>query len=167
MEEARWLDEREMRAWRELLRSHAELLSLLDRELEAEHGLSLAEYEVLSFLSEAPDQRMRMSELARRVLISPSALTRRLDRLEHQGLVRRERCPHDARGSYAVLSPKGRRRLVAAAPTHVRGVRRYFVDRLSPAQLQSVATALKAVPGAGPADQVPAARGVAAQQGVD
>ena len=150
MGETRWLDEREMRAWRELLRSHAELLSRLDRELEAEHGLSLAEYEVLSFLSEAPDQRMRLSELARHVLISPSALTRRLDRLERRRLVSRERCPHDARGAYAVLSPQGRDRLVAAAPTHLRGVRAHFVDRLSPTQLQAVANALERVPGSGP-----------------
>ncbi len=135
-----------MRAWRELLRSHAELLALLDRELDAEHGLSLAEYEVLAFLSEAPDERMRPAELARQVLISPSALTRRLDRLERRGLVERQRCPHDARGSYAVLSGKGRDQLVAAAPTHVGGVRRHFVDPLTPAQLQALAAALEKVP---------------------
>lgn len=136
-----------MRAWRELLRSHAELLVRLDRELEAEHALSLAEYEVLAFLSEAPDQRMRLSELARQVLISPSALTRRLDRLERRGLVQRQRCPHDGRGAYAVLTPTGHDRLVAAAPTHVRGVRTHFVDRLTPRQLETLASALRRVPG--------------------
>lgn len=147
-----------MRAWRELLRSHADLLALLDRQLDAEHGLSLAEYEVLAVLSEAPDERMRLSELARQVLISPSALTRRLDRLERRGLVQRQRCPHDARGSYAVLSRKGRKQLVAAAPTHVRGVRRHFVDRLTPAQLQAVAAALAKVPAAGRGAEAPVAR---------
>ncbi len=150
MDEPYWLDDLEMRAWRQLLRAHAELLVLLDRELDAEHGLSLAEYEVLSFLSEAPQERLRLSELARLVLISPSALTRRLDRLERRGLVQRQRCPHDARGSYAVLSRKGRAQLVAAAPTHLRGVRTHFVDRLTPAELRALGDALEKVPGASP-----------------
>ncbi len=136
-----------MRAWLELLRAHAELVNRLDRELVADHDLSLAEYEVLAFLSEAPEGRMRPSELARQVVISPSALTRRMDRLERRGLVRRERCPHDARGAYAVLTTKGRKLLVAAAPTHVRGVRAHFVDRLTPAQLEVLAEALERVPG--------------------
>ncbi len=147
MAEPRWLDESEMRAWLEFLRAHAELVYRLDRELEVGHGLSLAEYEVLAFLSEAPSGRMRPSELARQSRISPSALTRRIDRLEKRGLVRRERCPDDARGAYAVLCREGRDRLVAAAPTHVRGVRAHFVDRLDPAQLEALATALAAVPG--------------------
>jgi DNA-binding MarR family transcriptional regulator len=147
MNEPRWLDESEMRAWLGFLRAHAELVYRLDRELEAAHGLSLAEYEVLAFLSEAPGGRMRPSELARQSRISPSALTRRIDRLEKRGLVRRERCPDDARGAYAVLCREGRKRLVAAAPTHVRGVRAHFVDRLDPAQLETLAAALEAVPG--------------------
>lgn len=145
--EPKWLSDSEMRAWLELLRAHAELINRLDRELESGHGLSLAEYEVLAFLSEAPERRLRPSELARRVVISPSALTRRIDRLEKRGLVCREPCPHDARGAYAVLCARGYEQLVAAAPTHVRGVRAYFVDRLAPAQLQSLAEALAAVPG--------------------
>ncbi|MDP9071146.1 MAG: MarR family transcriptional regulator, partial [Actinomycetota bacterium] len=140
-----WLDEVEMSAWRELLRAHAVVMARLDRELEAEHGMSLGEYEVLSFLSEAADERMRMSELAQQVLISPSALTRRLDRLARRGWVARERCPHDARGAFAVLTPEGRRRLEAAAPTHVRGVRRHLVDRLSRSQLKGLAQALARV----------------------
>lgn len=135
-----------MSAWRELLRSHAGLVTLLDRELESAHGISLAEYEVLAFLSGAPDERLRLSELARQVLISPSALTRRLDRLESQGVVRRQPCPHDARGAYAVLTSEGRRLLVEAAPTHVEGVRRHFVDRLSRSQLAALAGALREVP---------------------
>ncbi len=141
-----------MRAWLELLRAHAELLNRLDRELVAEHELSLAEYEVLAFLSEASGGRLRPSELARRVVISPSALTRRMDRLERRGLVRRERCPDDARGAYAVLTPEGRKLVVAAAPTHVRGVRAHFVDRLTPAQLEVLAEALGGVPGGEGAD---------------
>ena len=134
-----------MEAWRQLLRSHAGLVTVLDRELEAEHGLSLAEYEVLAFLSEAPGDRLRLAVLARRVLISPSALTRRLDRLERRGLVSRQPGPHDARGAYAVLTVDGRRLLVAAAPTHVGGVRRHFVDRLSRSQLKALTEALREV----------------------
>ena len=136
-----------MRAWLEFLRAHAELINRLDRELEEGHGLSLAEYEVLSFLSEAPERRMRPSELARRVVISPSALTRRIDRLEKRGLVCRERCDHDARGAYAVLCEKGYEHLMAAAPTHVRGVRAHFVDRLHPEELEALSRALAVVPG--------------------
>ena len=142
-----------MRAWLELLRAHSELISRLDRELELGHGLSLAEYEVLAFLSEAPDCALRPSELARRVRISPSALTRRIDRLEKRGLVRRERCEHDARGAYAVLCPEGRARLESAAPTHVRGVRAHFVDRLTAAQLEALAAALAVIPGTEETDE--------------
>ncbi len=161
MAEVRWLDELEMEAWRELLRSHAGLLTVLDRELEAEHGLSLAEYEVLAFLSEAPGERLRLAVLARQVLISPSALTRRLDRLESRGLVSRQRCDDDARGAYAVLTGEGRRLLVAAAPTHVAGVRRHFVDRLTRSQLKALAEALREVAGspAGPAGEEAMAAG--------
>ncbi len=141
-----WLDDVEMRAWRALLRAHASLMARLDRELEVEHDMSLAEYEVLSFLSESPDERMRMSELAQQVLISPSALTRRLDRLVRRGWVARARCPDDARGAFAVLTAEGRRRLEEAAPTHVRGVRAHLVDRLSRSQLKGLAEALDVVP---------------------
>lgn len=135
-----------MRAWRALLRAHSSLMARLDRELEEAHGMSLAEYEVLSFLSESPGERMRMSELAQQVLISPSALTRRLDRLVQRGWVARERCPSDARGAFAVLTREGRRRLEVAAPTHVRGVRSHLIDRLSRSQLKGLAEALDVVP---------------------
>ena len=145
MDEPRWLDDLETRAWRALLRAQAALLSRLDAELQAEHCLSLGEYEVLAFLSEAPGERLRMAELAQQVLISPSALTRRLDRLGRRELVRRERCGHDARGAYAVLTPEGRRWLVSAAPTHLEGVRRHFVDRLTRPQLWALAEALEQV----------------------
>ena len=148
-----WLDELEMSAWRALLRAHAGLMARLDRELEAEHGMSLGEYEVLSFISEAATERMRMSELAQEVLISPSALTRRLDRLTSRGWVARERCPQDARGAFAVLTPEGRRRLETAAPTHARGVRRHLVDRLSRSQLTGLAQALARVPGEEPGER--------------
>ena len=140
-----WLDEVEMHAWRSLLRAHARLLARLDAELQASQGMSVTDYGVLVQLSEEEDGRMRMSELADRLLLSPSGLTRRLDGLVATGLVERHRCPTDRRGAYAVLTVAGRSRLQAAAPDHVEQVRRHFVDRLSRAQLEALADALDKV----------------------
>src|SRR5690349_11615360 len=114
------------------------LMTTLDTELQAEHGLSLAEYEVLVGLSEAEDRAMRMNDLAALLHLSPSGLTRRLDALVRRGWVRRERCPSDRRGSLAVLTDEGFKRLEAAAPTHVRGVRQHFISRLSARQLANL-----------------------------
>ena len=144
-----WLDDVEMRAWRSLLRAHSRLLSRLDAELQSSQGMSAADYGVLVQLSEQEGGRMRMSELAELLLLSPSGLTRRLDGLVSAGLVERHRCPTDRRGAYAVLTPAGRARLEAAAPDHVQQVRRHFVDRLSRRQLAALADALDKV-SAGP-----------------
>jgi len=140
-----WLDEVEMHAWRSLLGAHARLLARLDADLQASQGLSVPDYGVLVQLSEEEDGRMRMSELAQHLLLSPSGLTRRLDGLVAAGLVERHRCPTDRRGAFAVLTPAGRARLDAAAPDHVEQVRRHFVDRLSRAQLEALADALDKV----------------------
>lgn len=140
-----WLDDVEMRAWLALLRAHASLVAKLDRELLEEHGLSLGDYEVLAFLSEAPDDRLRMCDLAPFVRVSPSALTRRIDSLERAGLVARERCDADARVVFAVLTTAGRRLLEAVAPTHVRGVREHLIDRLDRRQLAAIAKALEPI----------------------
>jgi len=144
-----WLDDVEMRAWRSLLGAHRRLLHRLDAELQAAQGMSVADYGVLVELSEADDGRMRMSELADRMLLSPSGLTRRLDTLVRSGLVERVRCPTDRRGAFAVLTDAGRARLARAAPDHVDQVRRNFVDRLSRQQLVELADALEAVAGGG------------------
>jgi len=143
-----WLDDLEMHAWRSLLRAHARLIGRLDAELQAAQGMSVTDYGVLVNLSEAEDGRMRMSELADRLLLSPSGLTRRLDGLVSAGLVERHRCPTDRRGAYAVLTPAGRGRLESAAPDHVDQVRRHFVDRLSRRQLAALADALDKLCGA-------------------
>jgi len=140
-----WLDEVEMHAWRSLLRAHARVLARLDADLQASQGLSVQDYGVLVQLSEEDDGRMRMSELAERLLLSPSGLTRRLDGLVAAGMVERHRCPTDRRGAFAVLTPAGRARLDAAAPDHVEQVRRHFVDRLSRQQLEALADALDKV----------------------
>ncbi len=125
------LSTRELRAWRGLLRVHAALAKALDAELEREHGLPLTSYEVLVVLDDASGRRMRMCDLASSVLLSRSGLTRLVDRLERDGLVVRVACPGDARGAFAKLTPAGRAKLAAARGTHLRGVRRLFLDLLS------------------------------------
>jgi DNA-binding MarR family transcriptional regulator len=138
----RWLTDAEQRVWRTLVGATGTLMATLDAELQAAHGLSLADYEVLVGLSEAPDRRLRMHDLAAFLHLSPSGLTRRLDSLTKREWVRRERCPSDRRGTFAVLTDLGYARLVEAAPTHVRGVRAHFVDRLSSRQLTNLGAAL-------------------------
>jgi DNA-binding MarR family transcriptional regulator len=118
-------------AWRGFLRVHAALMHALDADLHARHDLPLSSYEVLLQLAESPDRRLRMSDLAQSVLISPSGLTRLVDRLVREGLVERRRCSSDARGTYAVLTDDGMARLREAADTHLEGVRRRFLARLS------------------------------------
>jgi len=140
-----WLDDLEMQAWRSLLSAHSRLMSRLDAELQAAQGMSVSDYGVLVQLSEADCGRLRMSELADRLLLSPSGLTRRLDGLVHAGLVDRVRCPTDRRGAFAVLTDAGRARLTEAAPDHVEQVRRHFVDRLTRAQLEALVSALDQV----------------------
>lgn len=140
--ETRWLDPAEQRAWRALVGTTVRLVAVLDDELQRDIGLPMAEYEVLVILSESPDQRVRMSELAERLHLSPSGLTRRLDRMVRDGQVTREQCPSDRRGSFAVLTDQGLQRLEAAAPHHVRSVRAHFVDRLSRDELDSITATL-------------------------
>jgi DNA-binding MarR family transcriptional regulator len=132
-------------------------MATLDAELQGAHGVSLAEYEVLVALSEAADRRLRMSDLATVLHLSPSGLTRRLDALARRGWVRRERCPSDRRGTFAVLTDDGYAQLVNAAPTHVRGVREHLIDRLSPRQLANLAGALGGIASGWPANGAPTA----------
>jgi DNA-binding MarR family transcriptional regulator len=121
----------ELAAWRGLLRAHAALTSALDAELLEAHGLSLTSYEVLLFLAGAPEGRMRMSEVADSVLLSRSGLTRRVDRLARAGLLERVRCDEDARGWFAAITPTGRALFDEARDTHLSGIRRMFIARLS------------------------------------
>lgn len=107
----------------------------LEADLLAEQAFPLASYDVLVQLVEAPERRLRMTDLADRVLLSRSGLTRLVDRLEREGFVTREACEQDARGMYAVLTDAGYRRLRTAAPTHLRGIEEYAVGRLSADEL--------------------------------
>jgi DNA-binding MarR family transcriptional regulator len=122
------LSAEELSAWRGFLRVHASMIKALDTELEAAHGLPLTSYEVLIYLGEQPEGKLRMRDLADKVLLSRSGLSRLADRLERAGLIEREPCPDDARGAYAVLTAAGRDMLKKARPTHLEGVRRRFLD---------------------------------------
>ncbi len=132
------LDPRELRAWRGQLTTYARLTKALDAELEATHGLPLTSYEVLMYLADADDGRMRMHDLARSILLSRSGLTRLVDRLERDGLLTRCSCPSDARGSYACLTEKGRTTLDAARATHLSGVRAMFLEHFTPAEQEQL-----------------------------
>ena len=132
------LDEEELAAWRGMLRAHAELVRELDSELAREHDMPLSSYEVLLYLNDSAEGRMRMSELADSVLLSRSGLTRLVDRLERQGLLKRERCESDARGLFAEITPEGRKVFAAARKTHLDGVRRVFLSRFSRDELRTL-----------------------------
>ncbi|MEA2634428.1 MAG: hypothetical protein QOH92_1195 [Chloroflexota bacterium] len=133
----------EMRAWRAFLDAQASLLRRLGADLVNEEDITLAEYDVLVQLSFARDGRLRMTELSDRVRLSPSGLTRLVDRLVRRGLIKRGRCASDRRGSFAILTAAGKVRLRHASPVHLRGIRQHFSKRLSPAQLAAVADALE------------------------
>jgi DNA-binding MarR family transcriptional regulator len=126
-----WLSKSEQDAWRSWLDASRLLITELNRELMQAHGLSAADYEILVQLSENPDQRIRMSELADRTFSSRSRLSHQIDRMEKAGFVQREACSVDARGLWAVLTPCGLAKIVEAAPDHVAGVRKHLVDLLS------------------------------------
>ena len=139
------LDARRLAVWREFLHTHAVVAGTLSRELEDERGLPLAQYDVLVQLAEAQDGRLRMQQLAARVLFSRSGLTRLVDRMVDAGLVGRERCADDRRGTFAVLAPAGRRRLRDAAGVHLRGIHEHFARHLSDADVHALEKALSAV----------------------
>jgi DNA-binding MarR family transcriptional regulator len=125
------LTPQELAAWRGLLEAHARVTQQLDSQMQSEHGLSLSAYEVLMFLDDAPEHRLRMSEIADRVLLSRSGCTRVVDRLAGQGYVTRCADSSDGRGLYAQLTPSGLAKISAARATHRDGIRRFFLDRLT------------------------------------
>jgi DNA-binding MarR family transcriptional regulator len=117
-----------------------DLLDLaVSRDLTRDAGLSEADYDVLSNLSESPDQRQRLNDLAARMLWSKSRLSHHLSRMRQRGLISREDCPSDARGTVISLTGQGLAAITGAAPGHVESVRRNFVDLLTPAQVDALA----------------------------
>jgi DNA-binding MarR family transcriptional regulator len=141
----RWLDEEEMAAWRGMVEVYADVMASLEAESVERHGLTGGDYAVLVNLSEAPDERLRMCDLACALHLSPSGITRRLDGMVKQGLVAREPSTADRRVMLAVLTPAGRTALEAAAPDHVDSVRRHVLDHLSRTQVRNLAAAFGAV----------------------
>ncbi len=143
---ARWLDPVEMTAWRAYVETYADLMAALDADLKP-HGLCVGDYQVLVYLSDVPEHRMRMCDLAERLQLSPSGLTRRLDGLVRAGWVGREPSAEDRRVMLAVLTDEGLELLEQVAPHHVASVRHHLVDRLTREQLEvmgDIFTALRA-----------------------
>ena len=140
----RWLTADEQQAWRATVHLSQLLMRQLDRDLNA-HGLNGRDYEILVQLSEAPDHRMRMTELADATSQSRSRLSHQISRMESRGLVRRDDCEGDKRGTFAVLTSEGMAAIERVAPYHVDNVRRHFIDRLSPRQLEEVRDAFAPV----------------------
>ncbi|MEV0398837.1 MarR family transcriptional regulator [Actinoallomurus sp. NPDC050550] len=141
----RWLNDEEMRAWMGYRRLRLLLDAQTARDLQHDSGLSVADYDVLSTLSEASDNRGRLTRLAARMQWSKSRLSRHITRMEQRGLVTREECATDGRGATVVLTEHGLRTLREAAPHHVESVRRHFVDRLTPDQLAAFAAVAETV----------------------
>ena len=139
VDEPRWLDEREALAWRGFISMQSQLRRRLARQMQADDGLSEADFEVLVRLSEAPDGRQRVFELAQASEWEKSRLSHHLSRMAQRGLVVRQTCPTDSRGAFVMLTDAGRRAIDQAAPKHVEHVRRWFIDVLSPEQLDAMA----------------------------
>lgn len=143
-EETPWLTAREQQLWR----AHLEVSKLLDYQLGRElqpHGLAINDYEILVVLSEAPERRMRMTDLATATLQSKSRLSHQITRMESAGLVLRQECPGDRRGLYAHLTDQGWDTMQQIAPDHVRSVRAHFIDRFTPEQIDAMYAALAPV----------------------
>ena len=134
----RWLNPAEMKAWRQYIVASRRLLEALDADLQA-HDLSMSDYEILAQLSDAPERRMRMAELADIAMLSRSRLSHRIKVMEKAGWVIRQACPVDKRGSFAVMTPKGWKAIVSAAPDHVQSVRERFIDHLTKSDQSALA----------------------------
>ncbi len=135
---SRWLTEDEQRAWRGLLRMTTQLNARLNRQLQDEYGLSLADYEVLVVLSEAPAGRLRVFEITDALAWEQSRVSHQLARMQRRGLVAREECPTDGRGAFVVLTEAGRDAIERAAPAHVQAVRQLVFDGLTGDQLAAL-----------------------------
>ncbi|GFH35657.1 MarR family winged helix-turn-helix transcriptional regulator [Streptomyces pacificus] len=140
----RWLSDAEQCAWRTYLDVNRLLTYQMEKDLQP-FGLTINDYEILVNLSESPERRMRMSDLAAATLQSKSRLSHQITRMENTGLVRRENCESDRRGLYAVLTDQGMETMQKVAPHHVESVRQHFIDLLSPEALANLHESLKPV----------------------
>jgi DNA-binding MarR family transcriptional regulator len=135
-------------AWRSYLQSHASILRVLDADLVAEHGMTSRDYEVLLYLSQAPDRMLPMSALAESTMLTRSGITRLIDGLVEAGLIERVSCPKDARVSYAMLTDAGYGKLREAGCTHVAGIKRLFLEHFTTEEIDQLADLLGRLPGA-------------------
>ena len=142
------LDGAALEAWRSYLQSHASILRALDAELVAEHGMTTRDYEVLLYLSQAPDRKLPMSALAERTMLTRSGITRLVDGLVESMLIERVSCLNDARVSYALLTDAGYAKLRSAGCTHVASIRRLFLERYTDDEVAQLASLLGRLPGA-------------------
>lgn len=140
MTETRWLTDREQHAWRGYLAMHVQLTARLHRQLQADSGLSLADFDVLVQLTDRPDTQARVLELADALQWEKSRLSHHLARMQRRGLITREECPDDARGAFVVLSDQGRQAIEQAAPAHVDTVRDLVFDQLTTDQVDTLRT---------------------------
>jgi DNA-binding MarR family transcriptional regulator len=145
MDDTRWLSDREERAWRGVQFMQLRLEGELARQLSASSGLSYSDYVVLVALTDHPEGRMRLFELAGVLGWEKSRLSHHVGRMADRGLVKKEKCSDDRRGANVVVTKRGRSEIVAAAAGHVATVRRLFVDRLTPDLLDAVADAAELV----------------------
>ncbi len=141
----RWLTDAEQASWRAWIEASNTLNNQLSADLQREHDLTLADYEILVQLSENPERRLRMSELAEATLASRSRLTHQVDRLVKRGWIERQECELDRRGSFAALTEEGWQAIVAAAPDHVESVRAYLVDALGPEEFAALGAACEKI----------------------
>jgi DNA-binding MarR family transcriptional regulator len=137
-----------LEAWRSYLQSHATILRLLDAELVSEHGITTRDYEVLLYLAQAPDRQLPMSALAESTMLTRSGITRLVDGLVSGGFIERVACPNDARVSYAQLTDEGFAKLRNAGCTHVRSIRRLFLEHFDAEETERLASLLGRLPGA-------------------
>ncbi len=133
-----WLSDEQQQVWRRWLSVSAELPAALHRALQADSSLSLPDFEVLVHLSERPEGRIRVSDLATALHWERSRLSHHVKRMESRGLVVREECPEDGRGAFVVVTPAGRAAIEHAAPAHARLVRELVFEGLSEAQLETL-----------------------------
>jgi DNA-binding MarR family transcriptional regulator len=134
-------------AWRRYLQSHASILRVLDAELVADHGMTTRDYEVLLYLAQAPERRLPMSALAEETMLTRSGITRLVDGLVETGCIERVACSEDARISYAQLTDAGYEKLRHAGNSHIQSVRKLFVERFSPEEIEQMAALLGRLPG--------------------
>jgi DNA-binding MarR family transcriptional regulator len=141
----RWLNDREQTAWRAYLEMNAKLAARLNKEMSDNSGISISDFSVLVPLSEHPEGRMRVLELARALGWEKSRLSHQLTRMQQRRLIERSNCNEDRRGAFVVLTEQGRATVEAAAPRHVEAVRQYFFDELTTAQVDALASLARAV----------------------